>query len=67
MPLESDLVMQALDKVQIQVEEYMRANRQKVFLLDEVTSGQRAAVYSQRMAFLTSSDDGACTGCCVRL
>jgi preprotein translocase subunit SecA len=30
MPVESDLVNQALDKVQIQVEDYYRANRQQV-------------------------------------
>ena len=30
----------------------------KVFRLDEVASYQRSAVYSQRRAFLTSSDDG---------
>ena len=86
MPIESDLVVSALDKVQIQVEEYFRATRQQVrygrvaqgrsgwdmqsrlcivcmyvwqvFRLDEVASYQRSAVYSQRRAFLTSSDDG---------
>jgi preprotein translocase subunit SecA len=58
MPIESDLVTQALDKVQIQVEDYMRANRQQVFKLDDVTSSQRAVVYSQRRAFLSSSEDG---------
>eukprot|EP01041_Mallomonas_annulata_P006005 gene6005-12107_t len=58
MPLESELVVQALDKVQVQVEEYMRANRQQVYKLDEVVAGQRAAVYSQRRAFLTSTDEG---------
>ena len=30
----------------------------KVFRLDEVASYQRAAVYSQRRAFLTSSEEG---------
>ena len=30
----------------------------QVFRLDEVASYQRSAVYSQRRAFLTSSDDG---------
>ena len=30
MPIESDLVVSALDKVQIQVEEYFRATRQQV-------------------------------------
>lgn len=58
MPIESDLVVQALDKVQINVEDYFRANRQQVFKLDEVTASQRAAVYSQRRAFLSSSDEG---------
>jgi preprotein translocase subunit SecA len=33
MPIESDLVSQALDKVQTQVEEYFQANRQQVFHL----------------------------------
>jgi len=58
MPIESDLVMGALDKVQVQVEDYFRSTRQQVFKLDEVASYQRSAVYSQRRAFLTSSDDG---------
>jgi len=58
MPLESELVVQALDKVQTQVEEYMRTTRRQVYKLDEVVAGQRAAVYSQRRAFLTSSDEG---------
>jgi len=58
MPIESDLVVQALDKVQVQVEDYSRANRQQVFKLDEITASQRSAVYSQRRAFLSSSDDG---------
>lgn len=58
MPIESDLVVQALDKVQTQVEEYSKATRQQVFALDEVTSAQRAAVYSQRRAFMVSSDEG---------
>lgn len=30
MPIESDLVVQALDKIQIQVEDYFRANRMQV-------------------------------------
>lgn len=30
MPIESELVMQALDKVQMQVEQYFQANRQQV-------------------------------------
>jgi preprotein translocase subunit SecA len=29
-----------------------------VFKLDEVMSSQRVAIYSQRRAFLTSSDEG---------
>jgi preprotein translocase subunit SecA len=57
MPIESDLVVQALDKVQSQVEEYFRATRQQVFKLDGVMSAQRDAVYSQRRAFLSSSDE----------
>jgi len=58
MPIESDLVVQALDKVQIQVEDYSKATRSQIFKLDEVTSSQRAAIYSQRRAYLVSSDDG---------
>ena len=58
MPIESDLVVQALDKVQVQVEDYNKASRLQVFKLDEVTSSQRAALYSQRRAFLTSSEEG---------
>jgi preprotein translocase subunit SecA len=58
MPIESELVVNALDKVQTQVEDYFKATRQQIFRLDEVTSFQRSAVYSQRRAFLTSSDEG---------
>lgn len=58
MPIEAEIVVKALDKVQIQVEDSQKANRQQVFRLDEVASYQRAAIYSQRRAFLTSSDDG---------
>ena len=36
MPIESDLVVQALDKVQMQVEEMYKSNRRQVFKLDEV-------------------------------
>lgn len=60
MPIESDLVTQALDKVQMQVEDYFRATRQQVFRLDEVAASQRSAVYAQRRQFLTSSDEGIC-------
>ena len=42
----------------MQVEDYFKATRQQVFKLDDVTSSQRAAVYSQRRAFLSSSDEG---------
>jgi preprotein translocase subunit SecA len=56
MPIESDLVGQALDKVQIQVEDYYRANRQQVFKLDEVTNGQREQVYAARSGFLSADD-----------
>ena len=47
MPIENEMVGQALDKVQVQVEDYFRANRQQVFRLDEVAGYQRTAVYSQ--------------------
>ena len=30
MPIESDLVVQALDKIQVQVEDYFRTNRMQV-------------------------------------
>lgn len=58
MPIEAEIVVKALDKVQIQVEDSQKSNRQQVFRLDEVASYQRAAIYSQRRAFLTSSDEG---------
>ena len=45
-------------QVQIQVEDYFKATRQQVFKLDDITSSQRAAVYSQRRAFLSSSEEG---------
>jgi len=57
MPIESDLVVQALDKVQTQVEDYFRMNRQQIFQLDEVTSSQRTKIYSQRRDFLKFSDE----------
>lgn len=58
MPIESELVVQALDKVQTQVEDYYRAIRRQVYRLDEIAASQRAVVYSQRRAFLTSTDEG---------
>ena len=58
MPIESDLVTQALDRIQEQVEDYFRANRQQVLKLDEVTSTQRSAVYTLRRAVLSSTDEG---------
>jgi hypothetical protein len=58
-PIESELVTQALDRVQTQVEEQYRGVRRQVFRLDEVAAYQRAVVYSQRRAYLTSSDEGA--------
>merc|ERR1711968_173096 len=57
MPIESDLVVQALDKVQAQVEDYFRINRQQIFQLDEVTSNQRTKIYSERRNFLKFNDD----------
>merc|ERR1711871_1148696 len=56
MPIENDLVMQALDKVQEKVEAYFAANRRQVFKLDEVISQQREAVYTMRKKFLSSTD-----------
>lgn len=56
MPIENDLVMQALDKVQEKVEAYFASNRRQVFKLDEVMSEQRAAVYRDRQKFLNAKD-----------
>merc|ERR1711871_908676 len=56
MPIENDLVMQALDKVQEKVEAYFAANRRQVFKLDEVMSEQRVAIYKSRQKFLMSKD-----------
>merc|ERR1711871_1364500 len=56
MPIENDLVMQALDKVQEKVEAYFAANRRQVFKLDEVMAQQREAVYTMRKKFLSSTD-----------
>jgi len=58
MPIESDLVNQALDKIQTQVEDYFSANRRQVLRLDEIASSQRSAVYTMRRAVLSSSDEG---------
>jgi preprotein translocase subunit SecA len=57
MPIESELVVQALDKVQTQVEAYFQANRQQIFRLDEIMSTQRATVYRQRRDLLSSTDE----------
>ena len=57
MPIENDLVMQALDKVQEKVEAYFAANRRQVFKLDEVTSEQRAAIYKNRQKYLNCKDN----------
>ena len=45
------------------VEDYFKATRQQVFKLDDITSSQRAAVYSQRRAFLSSSEEGRIVIC----
>jgi preprotein translocase subunit SecA len=58
MPLESDLVVQALNKVQTSVEDNYRGIRKQLYRLDEVTATQRSVIYSQRRAYLTSSDQG---------
>jgi len=57
MPIENDLVDQALDKVQTQVEEYSKATRQQVFMLDEVTASQRTSTYEKRRSFLSNSEE----------
>ena len=56
MPIESDLVVQALDKVQQQVESYYQGNRQQVYRLDEVTGQQRERIYKFRENILNSVD-----------
>jgi preprotein translocase subunit SecA len=57
-PMESALVTQALDRAQAEAEEQHRGARRLVFRLDEVAAYQRSVVYSQRRAYLTSSDEG---------
>jgi preprotein translocase subunit SecA len=57
MPIESEMVVQALDKVQTQVEAYFSANRAQVFRLDDVVASQRKAIYEQRRVILTSTDE----------
>merc|ERR1711871_1172689 len=57
MPIENDLVMQALDKVQEKVEAYFAANRRQVFKLDEVMSTQRDTIYQRRARMLTADPD----------
>ena len=56
MPIESDLVVQALDKVQQQVESYYQGNRQQVYRLDEVTGQHRERIYKFRGNILNSLD-----------
>jgi hypothetical protein len=57
-PIENDLVNQALDKVQTQIEEFQRVRRIQLYRLDETVSSQRASIYSQRRAILTLTDSG---------
>merc|ERR1711871_1071572 len=56
MPIESDLVVQALDKVQQQVEGFYQGNRQQVYRLDEVAGQHRERIYKFRLNILNSQD-----------
>ena len=56
MPIESDMVVQALDKVQHQVEAYYQGNRQQVYRLDEVAGQHRERIYKYRDTILNSID-----------
>merc|ERR1711871_891389 len=56
MPIESDMVVQALDKVQQQVEAYYQGNRQQVYRLDEVAGQHRERIYKYRNTVLNSID-----------
>merc|ERR1711871_268192 len=56
MPIESDMVVQALDKVQQQVEGYYQGNRQQVYRLDEVAGQPRERIYKFRLNILNSQD-----------
>jgi preprotein translocase subunit SecA len=56
MPIESDMVVQALDKVQQQVEGYYQGNRQQVYRLDEVAGQHRERIYKFRDTILNSID-----------
>ena len=56
MPIESDMVVGALDKVQQQVEGYYQGNRQQVYRLDEVAGQHRERIYKFRNNILNSQD-----------
>jgi preprotein translocase subunit SecA len=55
MPVEAPQVTEALDKVQIAVEEKYREIRGEIFKFDEVLSGQRKVIYRRRREILFSS------------
>eukprot|EP00981_Chlorochromonas_danica_P011634 scaffold4165_cov194-Ochromonas_danica.AAC.6 len=61
MPLEDEMVTKALNTVQEEVEKYYYQARKKVYQIDSLANSQRNALYTQRRAFLTSSDEGMIT------
>ena len=63
MPIESDLVVQALDKVQIQVEDYSKATRSQIFKLDEVLTHSLTWLYSLTHLTLLTQGNEQSTRC----
>eukprot|EP00585_Thalassiosira_rotula_P006595 CAMPEP_0196134188 /NCGR_PEP_ID=MMETSP0910-20130528/3146_1 /TAXON_ID=49265 /ORGANISM="Thalassiosira rotula, Strain GSO102" /LENGTH=999 /DNA_ID=CAMNT_0041394035 /DNA_START=145 /DNA_END=3144 /DNA_ORIENTATION=+ len=57
MPVEAPQVTDALDKVQLAVEEKYRDIRGQIFDFDEVLDGQRKIFYRKRQALLASDPD----------
>lgn len=57
MPVEAPQVSDALDKVQLAVEEKYRDIRGQIFDFDEVLDGQRRVFYRRRQALLASGPD----------
>jgi len=57
MPVEAPQVTEALDKVQLAVEEKYREIRGEIFKFDEVLNSQRRVIYNRRRNVLNISDE----------
>lgn len=57
-PIENEMVAQALDRVQTQIEEFQRSRRMQLYRIDEVVSNQRTSIYLQRKKILFEPAEG---------